>query len=395
MRIIFLLFFLISSVFANVAIISAFKGKAVVIRDGKSLDAKIGFKLKKNDQLKTQDNTKLQLIFTDNTIITVGKNSDFSIQEYIYDEQNIQKVEAKFNFAKGLFRTVTGQIGKINPNKFKIKVKSATIGIRGTRFDVFVSSLKLKVGLFQGKIYLLQNKEFTTLLPGQMLVYTFGAKVEVKEGVLEESKELNKASVKKAIKKAVKKESAKKVTLSAKTIKKYFDQKGITEETVKDIINTFVDSDLEDILDIFDIETLTQAELDKYLTNDIITKLEEYETPTSVIDGYIEQSSTASYTGNIVGVVNEENALSGTLTLNIDFMSKGVTGEIFMTNFNTIISNTELDVYNSGFTATVFDSMASGSMIGKFYGDNAGVVGGTILLTNENTDSFVGSFIGN
>lgn len=36
---------------------------------------------------------------------------------------------------RGFFRSVTGKIGKIAPEKFKVKTQLATIGIRGTDFS--------------------------------------------------------------------------------------------------------------------------------------------------------------------------------------------------------------------------------------------------------------------
>jgi len=56
-----------------------------------------------------------------------------NVSEYIFDEQN-QKAEAEFNVVEGTFRTITGKIGKTNPDKFKLQTKSASIGIRGTIF---------------------------------------------------------------------------------------------------------------------------------------------------------------------------------------------------------------------------------------------------------------------
>ncbi len=190
MRILFLLLFFINIVFANVAIVSAFKGNAIVARDGSFLKVNTGFELEKHDNIKTGDKTKLQLIFKDNTIITIGKNSNFSIDEYIYDETNTTNVEARFTYAKGLFGTITGKIGKINPNKFKINAKSATLGIRGTQFDVFISNYILKVSVSQGSVYVLINKEMKDILPSEVFIYEFKTgKSLLKDGNVEESKE--------------------------------------------------------------------------------------------------------------------------------------------------------------------------------------------------------------
>ncbi|MGB5918598.1 FecR family protein, partial [Arcobacter sp.] len=66
------------------------------------------------------------------TIITIGQNSTLNIFDYVYDESNPKDSKASFGFMKGSFKSITGKIGKINKERFKLKTKSASIGIRGT-----------------------------------------------------------------------------------------------------------------------------------------------------------------------------------------------------------------------------------------------------------------------
>ena len=119
-----------STAYAGIAKIVAARGDIIVTRDGKLLPAKTGFELEKKDIVTTQDKAKAQIIFEDKTVITIGKSSVFKIEEYLYDEKN---PELSFNVSKGAFRAITGKIGKIAPDRFKLKTKTATIGIRGTQ----------------------------------------------------------------------------------------------------------------------------------------------------------------------------------------------------------------------------------------------------------------------
>lgn len=123
--------------FANiVATVTALKGSATIQRETKDLEAKIGSKLENKDSVITTGNSKMQIIFKDETILTIGKNSHFSIEEYLY-EQDKEPI-AKFSVLKGAMRVITGGIGKIAPHKFSVKTRTATIGIRGTNFTVIV-----------------------------------------------------------------------------------------------------------------------------------------------------------------------------------------------------------------------------------------------------------------
>lgn len=68
----------------------------------------------------------------DKTIITIGQKSHLNIIDYLYDEKKPKESKAEFQFLKGSFKSITGAIGKINKERFKLKTKSSTIGIRGT-----------------------------------------------------------------------------------------------------------------------------------------------------------------------------------------------------------------------------------------------------------------------
>jgi hypothetical protein len=119
-------------VFANIGKITVAKGDVKIKRNGKIIKAKSGTVLKKHDFVKTDKNGKVQIVFKDNTVFTIGKNSTLDIADYLYDEKKPKKNRAKFNVLKGAFSSITGRIGKLNKSKFKLRTKSASIGIRGT-----------------------------------------------------------------------------------------------------------------------------------------------------------------------------------------------------------------------------------------------------------------------
>ncbi len=136
-KIILSLMLLSSVVLANsVATITALQGSASIVHEANSIKATIGATLSEKDTLKTEDKSKVQLIFNDETIITIGKNSNFSINEYLYEEN--KEPSAKFGLLNGAMRTITGKIGKIAPDKFSVQTRTTTIGIRGTNFTVLV-----------------------------------------------------------------------------------------------------------------------------------------------------------------------------------------------------------------------------------------------------------------
>lgn len=123
--------------FANsVASITALKGDVTIANEEGSSQAVLSQKLDVRDNVITANMSKAQLVFKDDTIITVGKNSNFSIRDYVYETDH--EPVAKFELVKGAMRTITGVIGKVAPQKFSVQTKTATIGIRGTNFTVVV-----------------------------------------------------------------------------------------------------------------------------------------------------------------------------------------------------------------------------------------------------------------
>jgi hypothetical protein len=127
---------LFSLTLANEAgLVKKVKGSSYIVRNEKKVAINIGTKVFEADTIITKGRSSVGLIFKDNTRITVGSNSEFAIEEYIFDlaEDNI---EFKTNLVKGTLACVTGLISKTKPSAFKLKVKTATMGIRGTYFIV-------------------------------------------------------------------------------------------------------------------------------------------------------------------------------------------------------------------------------------------------------------------
>jgi len=148
MKILLTLLLFISTIFAWVGQITALKGSAKIIRHNKVLKAQPGLVLYKNDSIKTGKNTKLQIIFKDKTVVTIGRNSLVKIADYLFDTKKNSK--AKFKLSYGIMKTLTGKIGKLAPQRFKVVTKNASIGIRGTYFVVETYGDIVKLGMISG-----------------------------------------------------------------------------------------------------------------------------------------------------------------------------------------------------------------------------------------------------
>lgn len=125
--IIFILF--VSSLFANVGSVSELEGEVFAKRGTNEIRLKLSDEVQERDFILTKANSKVKITFSDNTIITIGKESTLDIAEYLFDGANSK---TELSITKGAFHAITGQIGKLNPSKFRLKTKNASIGVRGT-----------------------------------------------------------------------------------------------------------------------------------------------------------------------------------------------------------------------------------------------------------------------
>lgn len=76
------------------------------------------------------------LIFRDETRITLGPSARLRIDNFVYDEANPREGRFAATFLRGTFRALTGLVARANNRNAAFSTSTATIGIRGTGFDV-------------------------------------------------------------------------------------------------------------------------------------------------------------------------------------------------------------------------------------------------------------------
>ena len=178
---------------ASVGIVTQHGGSAYIMRHAKKISVRNHLKIEKKDILYTSANAWVKLRFDDNTIINAGKNATLVIEDYLSNGTSNSK--ASFGFLKGVFRSITGSIGKKAKKNFKVHLPNATIGIRGTEFYVDVSKKANKVLCTRGAITVSSAYGEVVVEAGDML--TLG-----REGQLGKSTGINK-KLKKSLKRSL------------------------------------------------------------------------------------------------------------------------------------------------------------------------------------------------
>jgi len=137
---IFSLFFLFFPIFCNASdgpagSISRLKGTASIIRQDQVIPAQIGDKIYMMDSLKTGRDGSLGVIFKDNTLLSIGPQSEIIISEFLFSPAE-GKLSIVTRLLKGTAIYLTGIIAKLSPESVRFETPVANIGIRGTKIAV-------------------------------------------------------------------------------------------------------------------------------------------------------------------------------------------------------------------------------------------------------------------
>ena len=108
--------------------------------DGTSRILSVKSEVREGDTLKTEKNTYARIKFVDGGEMVLRPETMIKVNTYAYrpDPEPKHQDSILFSLVKGGLRSVTGLLGKRNPNAFKMDTPTGTIGIRGTHFGALL-----------------------------------------------------------------------------------------------------------------------------------------------------------------------------------------------------------------------------------------------------------------
>ena len=139
-------------------------GDVKVSRGGQMIPITKGASIQAGDGVITGIASNAQLRMSDGAIIALRAQSEFKINEYNFNGKADGSEKANVSLVKGGVRAVTGVIGRENKDNLQINAVVATVGIRGTGFNINVCEANcfnpdktpvkdgLYAGVFEGKI---------------------------------------------------------------------------------------------------------------------------------------------------------------------------------------------------------------------------------------------------
>ncbi|MGE3773591.1 MAG: FecR domain-containing protein [Gammaproteobacteria bacterium] len=98
---------------------------------------KAGGPVYSGDALVTGNDAYAVVLFRDRSRVTVMPNTEFRVDRLVYEEARPEEGEGFFSLVRGGLRAVSGAIGKYRRNAYQMRTAVATIGIRGTGYDLY------------------------------------------------------------------------------------------------------------------------------------------------------------------------------------------------------------------------------------------------------------------
>lgn len=122
---------------SDVGLVKVAKGDVQIQRAGGNVAAAVGAPIRPADVIVTGPDGSAGITFTDNSLVSVGPNSVFSIDKYRFDTTT-HAGEFEGSLRQGRLAAVSGKMVKQVPESMKIRTPSAIMGVRGTEFVVQV-----------------------------------------------------------------------------------------------------------------------------------------------------------------------------------------------------------------------------------------------------------------
>jgi len=103
--------------------------------DGRSRALTRGADVQVGETISTQQG-RAQMRFSDGAFVSLQPQTDFKIDNYVFEGRGSPNESAVMSLLKGGMRTITGLIGRTNRDGYRLQTSTATVGIRGTGYSV-------------------------------------------------------------------------------------------------------------------------------------------------------------------------------------------------------------------------------------------------------------------
>jgi hypothetical protein len=165
-------FFLAGSALAvegeSIGAVSSVYGDVKVLHQGDPdwAGATLGFGIFQYDTVKTEIKSKVRITFEDGSLLNLSENTQMEIKEHVYTPEEKRR-SSVFKLAQGKVRAFCQRLaGK--DSRFHVETPTAVIGIRGTKFIIWVVSNELTTVICLEDEVFVRNADDT--VPGEVML---------------------------------------------------------------------------------------------------------------------------------------------------------------------------------------------------------------------------------
>ncbi len=111
------------------------QGAVRLVQSGKDITPTPGQALTVKDRVVTGADGSAAITLRDGTTLNIGPKSQMDMSAFEFNSTT-QQGSAAIHLVQGSMRVVTGLLGKVNPDRFKVTTPTSVVGVRGTDFIV-------------------------------------------------------------------------------------------------------------------------------------------------------------------------------------------------------------------------------------------------------------------
>ncbi|MCZ6839378.1 MAG: FecR domain-containing protein [Alphaproteobacteria bacterium] len=130
----------------NIGVTAALTNKVTGTLEGDLRKLGIGSSIFQNETIDTWKESTTQLLFLDETTLTMGPDSSMVLDKFVFDPDS-NAGEFVLSTTKGAFRFITGSV---DPSSYTIETPIATMGVRGTIIEWRVNENNVLLKLVHG-----------------------------------------------------------------------------------------------------------------------------------------------------------------------------------------------------------------------------------------------------
>ena len=144
-----------------VAKVTRIQKAAVAMQDAMPRPLEVGSEVQLGDIISTGKDSRLELTFADGTTATLGERTQFSVVEFVLEQNGGNAV---MRLMQGAFSMTSGNMMQLADASMSVQTETATIGIRGTTFWGGQIDGDFSVALLAGKGVDVETKGGTVAL---------------------------------------------------------------------------------------------------------------------------------------------------------------------------------------------------------------------------------------